>query len=218
MLHSGLQQGEEIMATNPTGPSSLIERVKNILLTPKTEWPRIDAEPATVGSLFTSYAMILAAIGPLASVIGSALIGFPIGYSIASALVSYVVSLAVVFITALIIDALAPTFGGTKNQVQATKLAVYSATPGWIVGILAIIPPLIPLMLVLGLLAFIYGIYLLYLGLPLLMRVAEDKAIGYVAVVVVAWLVIYWVLMLLLVGIVLSTLGFGMMAAGGYRY
>jgi hypothetical protein len=203
------------MATNPTGTSSLVERVKNILLTPKTEWPRIDTEPATVGSLFTSYAMILAAIGPVATVIGQALIGIPIGFSLASAVVSYVVSLAAVFVTALIIDALATTFGGTKNQVQATKLAVYSATPGWVIAVLAIIPPLLPLTMVLALVAFIYGIYLLYLGLPLLMRVGQDKAIAYVAVVVVAWLVVYWVFVMLLAGIVLSTIGFGMMAAGG---
>lgn len=206
------------MATNPTGTSSLIERVKNILLTPKTEWARIDAEPATVAGLFTSYAMILAAIGPVATIIGSALVGVPLAYTIASALVSYIVSLAVVFVTSLIIDALAPTFGGTKNHVQATKLAVYSATPGWVIAILAIIPPLLPLMLVLALLAFAYGIYLLYLGLPLLMKVAADKAVAYVAVVVVAWIIIWWVFMALLVGLVLSTIGFGMMGAGAYRY
>lgn len=204
------------MATNPTGSTpSLFERVKNILLQPKAEWPRIDSEPATVAGLFTSYAMILAAIGPVASVIGLTLAGVPIGYSLPMALVSYVVGLAVVFVTSLIIDALAPTFGGTKNQVQATKLAVYSSTPGWLVGVLALIPPLLPLMAVLGFLALIYGIYLLYLGLPLLMKVSEDKAVGYVAVVVVAWIIIYYVFIMLIAGIILSTLGFGMMAAGG---
>lgn len=205
------------MATNPTPTGttpSFFERAKNILIQPKEEWVRIDAEPATVSGLFISYAMILAAIGPVASIVGQSLLGLPIGYSIAMAVVKYIVSLLVVFVTALIIDALAPSFGGTKNQVQATKLAVYSATPGWVIGILYLIPQLFALTAVLALIAGIYGIYLLYLGLPRLMRVPEDKAVVYVIVVVVAWILIYWILMMLLVGIILSTIGFGVMSLG----
>jgi hypothetical protein len=206
------------MASNPTptgSRSSLVERVKNILLHPKEEWARIDAEPATVAGLFTSYAMILAAIGPIASVIGMALMGLSISYALPMAVVNYIVSLCVVFVTSLIIDALAPTFGGTKNQVQATKVAVYSATPGWVIGIFSVIPQLIGLTMVLALIAFLYGIYLMYLGLPRLMRVAQDKAVVYVIVVIVAWIVIYWIFMMVLVGLILSTIGFGMM--GGMR-
>lgn len=206
------------MASNPTptgATSSLVARVKNILLRPKEEWERIDAEPATVAGLFTSYAMILAAIGPIASVIGMVLIGGSITYALPMAVVSYIVSLCVVFVTALIIDALAPTFGGTKNQVQATKVAVYSATPGWVIGILSAIPQLVGLTLVLALIAFLYGIYLIYLGLPRLMRVGQDKAVVYVVVVVAAWIVIYWILMMVLAGMILSMIGFGVM--GGMR-
>jgi hypothetical protein len=209
------------MASNPTPTgttTSIVERVKNILLHPKEEWVRIDAEPATVAGLFTSYAMILAAIGPIASVIGMMLMHMPIGYALPMAVVGYIVSLCVVFLTSLIIDALAPSFGGTKNQVQATKVAVYSATPGWVIGILSIIPQLFALNMVLALVAGLYGIYLIYLGLPQLMRVAQDKAVVYVIVVVVAWIVIYWILMMVLVSLILSTIGFGVMSAGYPRY
>lgn len=202
----------------PGAPSSLIDRVKNILLTPKTEWQKIDAEPATVQGLFTGYVMILAAIGPIASLIGSALLGVPVGFMIASAVVTYAISLILVFVNSLIIDALAPTFNGTKNSVQATKVAAYIGTPGWVVGILGIVPPLLPLMMLLGFAALVYGIYLLYLGLPQLMRVAQDKAIGYVIVVVAAWIIIYWVLLAVIMGIVLTALGVGMVGAGVARY
>ena len=202
----------------PGAPASLVDRVKNILISPSTEWSRIDAESATVASLFTGYAMILAAIGPVASLIGLSLIGFPIGYAIANAVVSYVVALAVVFVVSLIIDALAPSFGGTKNQVQATKIAVYSATPVWLVGVLAVIPQLFLLMGLLALVALAYGVYLMFLGLPRLMRVAADKAVVYVVVVVVAWIVVYWIFMMVLMGIIISSLGFGLMGAGALRY
>ena len=202
----------------PGAPASLVDRVKNIIISPSTEWARIDAEPATVASLFTGYAMILAAIGPVASLIGLALVGFPMGYAIANAVVSYIVALAVVFVVSLIIDALAPSFGGTKNQVQATKVAVYSATPVWLVGILAVIPQLFLLMGLLALVALAYGVYLMFLGLPRLMRVAADKAVVYVVVVVVAWIVVYWIFMMVLMGIIISSLGFGLMGAGALRY
>jgi len=202
----------------PGAPASLVDRVKNIIISPSTEWARIDAEPATVASLFTGYAMILAAIGPVATVIGLSLVGFPIGYALAHAVISYIVSLATVFIVSLLIDALAPSFGGTKNQVQATKVAVYSATPVWLLGILAVIPQLLALMVVLGLVALAYGIYLLYLGLPRLMRVGADKAVGYVVVVAVVWLVVSWVLAAVVAGIIISSLGFGIMSGAAMRY
>ena len=43
--------------------SSIVDRVKGILLTPKAEWAKIIDEPTSVGGLFKGYAVILAAIG-----------------------------------------------------------------------------------------------------------------------------------------------------------
>ncbi|HEX8216851.1 MAG TPA: Yip1 family protein [Allosphingosinicella sp.] len=178
------------------GPrKGLFDRVRDILIKPAAEWPVIDAEPATVGSVFVPYALILAAIGPLAGLIGGQVFGLnfglfswtpPIGTAISMAVVGYVISLATVFVLALIIDALAPTFGGTKNQVNATKLAVYSWTAFWVAGIFGIIPALA----ILGLVG-LYSFYLLHLGLPVLMRVPQDKASGYTVVVVLIAIVLY---------------------------
>ena len=208
--------------TNPSPmpgvPASLVERVKNILVTPKTEWPRAAAEQATVASIFTGYAVIVAAIPAVASILGQLLLGLPIGYVLATAVVSYLIGLGVVFLISMAMNEIASGFGGTKNQVQATKLAVYASTPVWVVGILGIVPQLA---LLLGLLAFVaigYGAYLIYLGATPLMRVPEDKAVGYTAVIVVAWIVIYAILTMLLMGIVLSVLGVGLLAAGSAMY
>src|SRR5258708_37296328 len=111
---------------------NLVDRVKNILLSPKEEWPKIAEEPATVGSLFTGYIMILAAIGPIAMILRSFALGTPV------ALVSYVVGLGVCYLMALIVDALAPSFGGEKNFIQSLKLIAYSYTATWIAGIFQI--------------------------------------------------------------------------------
>jgi hypothetical protein len=200
---------------------SLISRVQNIILKPKEEWGVIDSEPATVQGIFTSYVMILAAIGPIAMLIGQQLVGVSIlgvtykpspTYSIGQAVLTYVLSLVSVYVSALVIDALAPSFGGTKNQVQAFKVAAYSSTAAWLAGIFQIIPMLAFLAIV-GL----YGLYLLYLGLPRLMRVAEDKAIGYTLVVIVVQIVLYVVVAMVVGMLVVSFFGVAGMAGGTVR-
>ena len=207
----------------PGAPASLVDRVKNILVSPKTEWQRIDAEPATVAGIFTSYVLILAAIGPIAMVIGQQVFGIggfgftwkpSIGYSIGTAVFTYLLAIVGVYIASLVIDALAPSFGGTKDPVKALKVAAYSSTAGWVAGIFGIIP-------MLGWLALIgslYGLYLLYLGLPRLMRVAEDKAIGYTVVVIVVQIILYFVFAFIVGMLVASFFGAAMMTAPVVRY
>lgn len=175
---------------------SLVERAKNIILTPKSEWPVIDKEQTTTGGLYTGYIIPLAAIGPIAQIIGWSVIGMslpfvgsfrmPIGYAVRAGVIAYVASLVGTFVLALIIDALAPTFGGQKNQMQALKVAAYSSTAAWVAGIFSLFPPLA----ILGLLG-LYSLYLLFLGLPVLMKAPEDKAMGYTVVVIICALVLW---------------------------
>ncbi|MEP7083860.1 MAG: Yip1 family protein [Betaproteobacteria bacterium] len=190
---------------------NLVERVKNILLTPKTEWPVIEAEQTDVKSLYLGYIMILAAIPAIASVIASMLIGSMVGaaagrvglgmgmsggFAIGHALAAYVITLVVIFVVALIVDALAPTFGGQKSQINALKLVAYSATAGWVASIFTVIPVLGWIVAIVG---SLYGIYLLYLGLPVLMKCPEDKAVVYLLVVVVVYIVLSWLLTSLII-------------------
>ncbi len=192
---------------------SLIDRAKNILTQPKQEWPVIDTEPASVGSLYSSYIVPLSAIPVIAALIGGWVFGIPflgrtpIGYGIGRAVLTYVLGLIGVYIVALIVDALAPSFGGTKNQVQALKVTAYSYTAAWVAGILQIFPVLGLIAALLGL----YGLYLLYTGLPVLMKAPQDKAMGYTVVVVIA-VIILWIIIGAIVGAIIGTLfGFGAM-------
>ena len=185
---------------------NLVERVQAILLKPKATWPEIDAEPADAASLYKNYVMILALIPALASFIGLSLIGVgafgvsfrvPLASGLANMIVGYVLSLVMVFVLALIIDAMAPTFEGSRSQIGALKLSAYASTAAFVGGVFSLLPSLS----VLGALAALYGIYLLYTGLPVLMKCPPDKAIAYTAVVVVCAIVggvvIAWVLALL---------------------
>ena len=178
---------------------SLVDRAKGILMNPKNEWAVIDTEPATVGSLYSGYIIPLAAIPAVASFIGMSLIGFsvlgfrvrmPVGSGLTSALVAYVLGLVGVFVLALIIDALAPSFGGQKSQIQALKVAGYSMTASWVAGIFLVIPSLA----ILAALGGLYGLFLLFLGLPILMKAPQEKAVGYTVVVIIVAIVLYLVI------------------------
>jgi len=184
---------------------SMIDRVKGILLEPKTEWPKIAAEPATAQSLYTGWIMILAAIGPIALLLRS------IGGGAVVAIVSYVIALVVVYVVALIADALSPSFDGEKGLDQALKLVAYSMTPGWVGAIFQLLPWVGGL---LSLLASLYGIYLFYLGAPALRKCSDAKAIGYTIVVVLCVIV----LQVLLASVLFAMLfGSAMMTGSMFR-
>ena len=71
--------------------------------------------------------------------------------------------------------------------MQAQKLAVYSYTAAWVAGIANLIPVLGGLIALVG---AIYSLVLLFLGLPILMKVPEDKKVVYYIVILVAGLVL----------------------------
>jgi hypothetical protein len=186
----------------------IIERIKAILTTPRTEWPAAAAEPATVQSLYAGYIAIVAALPIIAgfikgSLIGSSAFGItvrtPIGMGIVGMLLHYVLALVIVYVVALIINALAPTFGGQKDMVQALKTVAYAWTASWVAGIAVIVPWLGWLIAIAG---AVYAIYLLYLGLPHTMKCPPEKAGGYTAVSVIIAIVLSWIVGAIVVGVV----------------
>jgi hypothetical protein len=174
---------------------SLTDRVQAILLKPKITWPVIAAEPGDVASIFSTYVVILAAIPALAGFIGMTVFGIggfgitirvPIVSGLVNLVVGYLLTLVMVYVLSLIVNALAPTFGGTKNPVAALKVVAYSMTAVWVAGILSLLPALA---LLGGLIGLVWTVYLLYTGLPVLMRTPADKAGAYTAVVVICAIV-----------------------------
>jgi hypothetical protein len=175
------------------------ERVKNILMQPRQEWAVIARERSSVAEIYRSYIIPLAAIGPVASIIGLSVIGFgaptmgryrmPLGSSIVRAIVTFVLSLAAVYVLALVINALAPRFAGERNEAQAFNLAAYSSTAAWLAGIFGLIPE-VGFLGILGL----YSVYLFYVGAPVLMKVPESKAAAYTVATVLAAVVIFIVI------------------------
>lgn len=199
--------------------ANLVARAKAILTTPKTEWPQIAAEPASIGGLYAGYIAILAAIPVVAGFIKSSLIGAsflgvtvraPIGAGITAAILGYALSLLLTYVMALIINALAPTFSAQKDPIQALKVVAYAWTAYWVAGVAAIVPWLGWLVMLAG---GIYTIYLLYLGLPSIMKCPPDKAAGYTALSIVIAIVLGW-LISLIVGMVIGGAMLGGAAMG----
>jgi len=186
--------------------NKLIARVKGILLTPKTEWPVIAGEQTTVAELYKGYIVWLAAIPPIFSFL--LLARFAAGLALTQLILYYVLTLAMLYVMAIITDALAPNFGGTRDRVQALKTVAYASTATCVAGVAAILPLLGTLI---GLVALGYGIYLLYLGLPHTMKSPPDRAGGYTAVLVI----ILIVLALVMGAIIASVTGVGMYSRGG---
>jgi Yip1 domain len=199
---------------------SLVNRAINILTKPAAEWEVIAAEPATVGGLFTGYAVILSAIAPIMSIIFMGALGMGAmqipGMSIgmtfiaATAIAGYAIGLLVLYLMSLIVKSVSPSFNGNSDMVQATKLMTYASTPVWVAGLLSWIPGIGFLV---TLAAIAYVVYLIYLGLKPVMGIPQEKLAGFTVVIVLAYIVLSLVLSAVLVGVIVSSVvGTGMMA------
>ncbi len=200
---------------------SIVTRAMNMITNPKAEWDVIASEPASVGGLFTSYAMILALLPVIGSVVflgllgmgAGALPGMTMGIGLVGgmAVVGYVIGLALLWIMSFIINAITPSFNGKQDMTQATKLMIHAATPTWLAGLLGGIPIVGAL---LGLAAIAYVVYLIYLGVGPILQIPQDKVAGMTVVTVLIYIVLWFVLTIVISGIVIATIFSGGMMAG----
>jgi hypothetical protein len=182
---------------HPAGATimALAQRVMTVLTSPERAWRVIDGERGNIRALFGDYVAYLAAIPAVAGFIGMSIVGFTVPSvgtyrvgvvaGLLAALVQYVATFATVYIVALVANALAPRFDGERDMPSALKLIAYSFTPAWLSGIFLLLPGL-QFLTICGL----YGVYILYRGLPILMRSPPERAPGYAAAIVASALAI----------------------------
>ena len=200
----------------PAGGSSFITRTINILTKPASEWRAIEAEPSSTGKLIGGYAVILALIAPLLALLSyllSPLSGFlfssPV-FLIKLLLITYLWALLPPILLGFILDALTPQLGGTKNSLAAMKLSIYSGAAFWLGAVGLLLSPWLWFILGVG-----YAGYLIWIGAPILMKVAADKAPVYVGAAVgilaVLWIILFFVWQKLVVSALISSLTGGLM-------
>jgi len=195
---------------------NLVERAKNIIVTPKTEWDAVSAEEPNIQQILLGYVLPLALIPTIAVIIGWGVIGIfgfkSFTYGIAMGLVQLINAFLSVLVAGFVIDLLAPSFGSQKNMGRAVQLVAYSMTPIWIAGILNILPSIGWLAGLIGL----YGLYLMYLGLAPLMKTPEDKKVGYLVVSIIILIVVYFVIAAILTAILMAVFGLSILSALSY--
>ncbi len=157
-------------------------------------------DPATMKEIMINYVAVLALIPFFATLIGDLwyyglftrfnFVGSFAAYAFTTAVLTYILDVAAVYVIAIIIRMLAPTFKSTVDEIKSLKLAAYIFTPAFLIGALDIIPPLRALTF----LGVLYGLYILYIGLPLVLATPKDKVVTYVVAVVVATLVVFIVI------------------------
>lgn len=200
----------------PATKSNVIDRAKNIITQPAKEWDIISMEIPNQSQIILGYVLILAGAAAVAAFIGYGFIGFNSGFlgiriagvdwGIYQALAVLIGAIMGVYVCALVIDALAPSFGSEKNMGRSVQLVAYSYTPAWIGGLLAIYPPIA----FIGGLFGLYGLYIMYIGLPKIKKTPADKQVGYFIVSIVAVIIVYFV-----IGLIMSRL---LMPAFGLSY
>lgn len=205
---------------------SIVDRAKNIILKPVDEWNVIADEPATVGGIFTGYAMILAAIPLVAGILFTGALGMSAGgmgglggaamsmgfTTVAGmAVIGYVLSMVTLYLMAMIVNTVSPSFNGKSDLTQSTKLMAYASTPTWVAGSVGWVPILGGLV---ALAAIAYVVYLIYLGLKPVLGVPQEKVAGFTVVIVLIYIVLTMVVSGIIVGLLFSTFFGGAMMAG----
>lgn len=204
--------------------AGVFERIKGILFSPKTEWEKIGNEKADQNKLLVGYVIPLALIPFIFTVLGYGLIGKRINLGflgsytykswelgLSSGLTSLIVTIAGVFLTALVINMLATNFKAQQNYPKAFQLVAYAYTPMWIAGVFNFIPAISFLAALVG----IYGLYQLYVGLEFTMKPPKEKQSGYFWVSLAVMIVMYIVLTLVL-GLILAAIFTPSMPKFGY--
>lgn len=167
----------------------ILSRAYGLLREPKKEWEQIRAEETTVPNILIGYVAPLAAIPPICDLIGSSLFNRMLqddpGVALIRAVVTWVVSIGLVFFLGVLTNAVAENFDGDKNDLGAQKLAAYSLTPAFLSGFFSLWPPLWWL----SLFALAAMVYLMYRGLPILMKAPSERALAYAATVTVTAMV-----------------------------
>ncbi len=167
----------------------ILSRAYGLLREPKKEWEQIKAEQTTIPNILIGYVAPLAAIPPVCDLIGSALFNRLLtiepGEALVRAVVTWVVSIGLVYFLGVLVNVLADTFDADRDELNAQKIAAYSLTPSFLSGVFSLWPPLWWV----SLFALAAMVYIMQRGLPSLMKAPEDRALSYAASVTVAALV-----------------------------
>jgi Yip1 domain len=182
----------------------MIGNIVGLLFRPKTQWQKI-ADKGSF-SLFPAfmYTAILALLPAVAWFYGTTIIGWSVadGDIIRLTSDSATILIALFYLTMVgsicaigfMIHWMSETYGSDSSVAKGIAIAGFSATPLFIAGAIGFMP-LFWLALVLSLVAVCYTVYLLYLGIPAVMDIPEERGFLFASAVVAFCMVLLIVIM-----------------------
>jgi hypothetical protein len=188
----------------------LVSRAKGMIMQPRAEWQQVAVETTEPAKVFTTYALPLLLIGPIAAFIGIQLFGYGngvfsfklgLGAALGIAVTSVVTGIIGLFISAFVANLASPQFSGRNDFAAAFRLVAYAWTAAWIGGIFGLVPTIAPLSWLFGL----YSLYVLYLGASPIMGIPQDKSLVYTIVTIVGIIVVQFV-MYLIAGAIMASM------------
>lgn len=194
----------------------ILGHVLGLITHPDREWESIRESKPSVGQLYLQHTLLLALIPAVAAYFGTTQVGWQVGggepvkLTSSSALqlcsIAYLAMLCGVYILGKFIDLFAATYGVDSSNPRGVVLAAYTATPLFIMGVIAVYPS-IWLNMTAGLVAVAYSVYLLYEGLPILMRIPPERGFLFASSVLTVGLVM--LVGLLAISVVIWSIGIG---------
>ena len=189
----------------------VLDHVWGLFSHPREEWESIRDEPCTITKCYLKHILILAAIPAVSAYIGAVQVGWSVGgedtvrltsaSALPMAVVFYGAMLVAVFVVGRLIFWMSQTYGAETTLAQSVVLAAYTGTPLFLVGVVALYPmPWLNMLFVI--LALFYTIYLLYTGVPVVMKINRERGflfssavltvgmvalVGMLAVTVILW-------------------------------
>jgi hypothetical protein len=176
---------------------AILNHILDLLVKPTEEWERI--KNAGTPDLKTLQQYLLNRFIPIVLLnvgtyfVGVALIGvrnkeFMDGARLVSPIAAIIASIVlavayflIIIVGGMIIKLIATSFDSEVNEINSFKLAAFSLYPLLFIDNLHIIPGI-----KLGTIAGLYGTYLLYTGLPILLKTPPEKCLGFTLVITLA--------------------------------
>ena len=193
------QKTTELYNKTATFYQGVFKRAKQILLSPQSEYHAIEQEDKSHIKVLASYILPLLLMPVLFAFIGYGLVGFNYGghhfsqvnWGFRMAIIQMLVLLGGIYLSSAAINALSDNFGVTKNFNRIFSLVAYAYTPVLLAGVFHIHYSLWWIVLLAGL----YGLYLIFVGLKPMLKPAEDKAATFtiisLAVAAVSYIILY---------------------------
>jgi hypothetical protein len=183
----------------------MIQHAVGLLLHPESQWRSIASLPDSTFRNLTLFPVIFALLPAIAWYYGAAVVGWSVGNSeeIIRLTADSAMQISILFYFAMVISIgvigyfihwMADTYGADSTITKGLVIAGLTASPLFLSGLVGFYPVLWIDMLV-GVAAISWSVYLLYLGIPIVMGIPEERGFLFSSAVVAIGLVMFIVIL-----------------------